>query len=98
MGFADAFAYAGPAEIFAEHAALSGFENDGTRALDISDLAGLDAADYDRLPPVQWPRASGASQQRLFADGGFLTPDRKARFVGDAGGRRRERRRCDHRR
>ena len=29
MGFAEAFPYGSPAEIFREHAALSGFENDG---------------------------------------------------------------------
>jgi assimilatory nitrate reductase catalytic subunit len=27
MGFGDGFGFAGPAEIFGEHAALSGFEN-----------------------------------------------------------------------
>ena len=43
MGHDDAFAYADPAEIFAEHAALSGFENDGARDFDIGALAALDA-------------------------------------------------------
>ncbi|MDD5390049.1 MAG: molybdopterin-dependent oxidoreductase [Gallionellaceae bacterium] len=38
MGHAAAFAFDGPAAIFAEHAALSGFENDGTRDFDISAL------------------------------------------------------------
>src|SRR5262249_62395514 len=38
MGFAAAFDYASPAEIFAEHAALSGFENGGTRDFDLSAL------------------------------------------------------------
>ena len=33
-----AFDYASPAQIFAEHAALSGFENDGTRDFDIGAL------------------------------------------------------------
>ena len=33
MGWGDAFAYAGPADIFREHAALSAFENDGARAV-----------------------------------------------------------------
>jgi assimilatory nitrate reductase catalytic subunit len=32
MGFGEAFAYAGPADIFREHAALSCFENHGARA------------------------------------------------------------------
>jgi assimilatory nitrate reductase catalytic subunit len=36
MGFGEAFAYRNPAEVFAEHAALSGFENAGTRDFDLS--------------------------------------------------------------
>jgi assimilatory nitrate reductase catalytic subunit len=51
MGWADRFAYAGPAEIFREHARLSAFENDGRRAFDLGALA---AADYERLPPTRW--------------------------------------------
>ncbi|RVD36570.1 nitrate reductase, partial [Mesorhizobium sp. M8A.F.Ca.ET.023.02.2.1] len=39
MGFDDAFAHETPAEIFAEHAALSGFENDGARDFDIGAYA-----------------------------------------------------------
>jgi assimilatory nitrate reductase catalytic subunit len=82
MGHDDAFAYADPAELFAEHAALSGFENDGARDFDIGALAALDAAEYEDLEPVQWPRAwSLSAPARMFADGGFFTPDRKARFV-----------------
>ncbi len=55
MGWENAFAYRGPADIFREHAALSAFENDGTRVFDIGALAGLDDAAYDALAPVQWP-------------------------------------------
>ena len=55
MGWGEAFAYHGPAEIFREHAGLSGFENQGTRHFDIGGLAGLSDEDYDRLEPVQWP-------------------------------------------
>ena len=36
MGFKDEFDYKHPADIFREHAALSGFENNKTRAFDIS--------------------------------------------------------------
>ena len=39
MGFAEAFDYQSPAEIFREHAALSGIANDGTRDFDISACA-----------------------------------------------------------
>ena len=41
MGYADAFPYRSAAEVFAEHAALSAFENDGSRAFDIGGLAAL---------------------------------------------------------
>jgi assimilatory nitrate reductase catalytic subunit len=82
MGFAAAFDYGGPAEIFREHAALSAFENDGERAFDIGALAALDDAAYDGLEPVQWPvRRDGASSARLFTDACFMHPDSRARFV-----------------
>src|SRR5690606_11585080 len=40
-------------------------------------------ADYDTLRPFQWPRPRGeaAGSSRLFADGRYFTPDRRARFV-----------------
>ncbi len=81
-GFGDAFSYGSPAEIFAEHAALSTFENEGTRDFDIGAYAGLDIAGFDGLAPFQWPAPSGQEQRsRFFADGHFYTADRKARFV-----------------
>ena len=85
LGHAEAFRYASPAEIFDEHARLSGFENAGTRAFDISGAVGLDGKAYDAVEPFQWPyrRADGPAT-RLFAEGGFFTPDRKARFVAIA--------------
>jgi assimilatory nitrate reductase catalytic subunit len=36
MGFGAGFRFDGPADIFAEHAVLSGFENEGTRDFDLS--------------------------------------------------------------
>jgi assimilatory nitrate reductase catalytic subunit len=82
LGYGEAFAYASPAEVFDEHARLSGFENEGTRAFDISDAAGLSRQAYDALQPFQWPyRHAEQPTARLFADGGFFTPDGKARFV-----------------
>ncbi len=85
LGFGDAFSYQYPADVFREHAALSGFENDGTRDFDLGALADISDADYDALAPVQWPLRAGAppapDEKRFFADGGFFTPDRKARFV-----------------
>ena len=83
MGFGDAFAYETPAEIFAEHAALSALENDGARDFDIGAFAEIGETDYDALSPVQWPRVSAdaPAETRFFAQGGFFTPDRKGRFV-----------------
>ena len=83
MGFGAGFDYATPAAIFREHAALSGFENDGARDFDISGVATISDAAYDALAPVQWPLtpAMPEGQARLFGDGRFFTPDRKARFV-----------------
>ena len=86
MGFpAEAFAYGSAANVFREHAGLSGFENGGTRDFDIGPLAALSDESYDALQPVQWPIGpEGAGRQRVFAEGGFFTPDRKARFVAPA--------------
>lgn len=86
MGFADAFGYASPADIFREHAELTGFENGGTRDLDASGLATLSDEDYAACAPVQWPlsKAGAAGEKRLFASGGFFTADRRARFVAVA--------------
>jgi assimilatory nitrate reductase catalytic subunit len=83
MGFGAAFSYRSAADIFREHAALSGFENDGTRDFDIGGLARLSDAEYETLEPTQWPLRAGAKrrQRRFFADGLFFTPDRKARFI-----------------
>ncbi|WP_246682300.1 nitrate reductase [Mesorhizobium sp. B3-2-1] len=58
MGFDKAFAHETPAEIFAEHAALSGLENDGERDFDIGAYGEVDAGAYDALAPFQWPAPS----------------------------------------
>ena len=80
LGFGEAFAFQSPGEIFAEHARLSAFENDGARDFDIGALDRGDVA-YEDMAPVQWPaRANGAPAKRLFSKGGFFTADRRARF------------------
>ncbi len=86
MGFADAFAYRSAAEIFREHAALSAFENDGSRDFDIGALATLSDDAYHALQPVQWPAPAGAppADSRFFANGAYYTPDRKARLIAPA--------------
>lgn len=86
MGFGAAFAYANPAEIFREHAALSGFENDSDHRLrdfDISGLAKISDEDYRLLEPVQWPVNDTYPQgvERLFADNLYFTESRKAQFI-----------------
>ncbi len=80
MGFGEGFRYESAAEIFAEHAALSGYENDGSRDFDISGKVGQTAADYASMAPFQWPHRE-SSQSRMFADGEFFTSDRRAKFV-----------------
>ncbi|MDG6096664.1 nitrate reductase [Alteromonas sp. ZYF713] len=83
MGFEAAFAYQHPAEIFAEHCALTAANNNGSRALDLGPLADLNIAQYDSLRPQQWPLSNThrIGTDRLFADGSFYTPDGKANFV-----------------
>ena len=83
MGFADAFAYRSPAEIFAEYARLTATENDGRRDLDLGAFADISEADYASLAPLQWPRRVGEDprEARFFAEGRFYHADGKARFV-----------------
>jgi len=83
MGFSAAFAYAHPSEIFAEYAGLTGAGNAGTRDLDISAYADISEDAYDALEPFQWPRPANAmpAAARFFAEGGFFTSDRRARFI-----------------
>jgi len=87
MGFAAAFDYGSAADVFREHATLSAFENDGTRDFDLAGLATISNAHYDALGPVQWPvpapplQGELKEEKRFFANGGFFTPDRKARFI-----------------
>ncbi|MND11516.1 Nitrate reductase [compost metagenome] len=55
LGFSEAFAWQHAHDVFSEHAALSGFENDGQRAFDIGGLASLSREEWDNLAPVCWP-------------------------------------------
>lgn len=83
MGYSAAFDYDSAAAVFREHARLSAFENDGRRDFDLSALAGLSDEGYEALVPLQWPVsvASPGGTVRLFGDGRFFTPSRRARFV-----------------
>lgn len=82
MGFAG-FDFASPAAIFREHAALSSFENDGTRDFDIGAHDAVSDAQYDVLAPFMWPQPAGAkrAETRFFAHGRFYHPDGKAKML-----------------
>jgi assimilatory nitrate reductase catalytic subunit len=82
LGYANNFRYANAAEIFREHAALTGYKNNGTRLFDIGRLAHLTDDEYDALAPAQWPQPLNAPPvERFFAHGGFATPSGKAQIV-----------------
>ncbi|WP_286830837.1 MULTISPECIES: nitrate reductase [Kordiimonas] len=83
MGWGEAFPYTHPVQIFREHAALTAFENGGSRPLDLGAFADINSVDYETLAPTKWPFPKGAEapQKRLFADGIFPTPNRKARMI-----------------
>lgn len=71
---ADLFEYAGPADIFAEHAR-------STAGRDL-DYSALDYARLDVEGPQQWPYVPGRSgSARLYGDGVFPTESGRARFV-----------------
>ena len=86
MGWPEAFAWEGPADIFAEHAALSGLAGDFGKDFDIAALARIGTRGYDDLAPVRWPRSGRAPNGmarggRFFADGGFFHPNGRARML-----------------
>jgi assimilatory nitrate reductase catalytic subunit len=70
LGFRTGFGWTGPDEIYAEHAALTAFENGGER-----DLLVPMPADYQSMAPTRW------GKERLFADGRFFTPDHRANLI-----------------
>jgi assimilatory nitrate reductase catalytic subunit len=80
LGFGSAFAWKGPAEIFREHAAVTGLARPAARAFDISGLARLSDAEYAAMEPTRWPvPAQGPRAERFFAAGGALAG--RARLV-----------------
>ncbi|MEH6519358.1 MAG: nitrate reductase [Halioglobus sp.] len=83
MGFTQAFDYSSSRDIFVEHAALSGFENDGSRLFNIERLSELSEKEYDSLTPIQWPVTQHSPQgtERLFCDNRFYTASGKAQFT-----------------
>ncbi|MEM9108015.1 MAG: molybdopterin-dependent oxidoreductase, partial [Pseudomonadota bacterium] len=84
MGYQAAFDWIDSAAVFVEHAALTAFENQGTRDLDLSALVDLSKAEFEALEPFQWPQRGtfvAGRQTRFFAKGGFYTPNGKAQCV-----------------
>ena len=84
MGFSEAFPYQSAADIFREHAALSGFENSdlGKRDFNISGLQNVSDRHYDAMSSFQWPVTDAVkTTPRLLGDGQFFTRSGKAQFV-----------------
>jgi assimilatory nitrate reductase catalytic subunit len=83
LGHVRAFSYRHPAQIFREHARLSGYQNQGRRVFDLSALADISDRDYEQLHPIQWPVNADTpnGRPRLFEDGRFATADGRARLV-----------------
>jgi assimilatory nitrate reductase catalytic subunit len=83
LGFAAAFDYRSAADVFREHASLSGFENNGSRDFDIGGLSGMSDEAFAEMGPMHWPMRYGElePQSRFFANGRFYANDQKARFI-----------------
>ncbi|CAM3116376.1 molybdopterin-dependent oxidoreductase [Vibrio rarus] len=85
MGHTDAFNYQHEGEVFNEYARLTTLDNlQNERDLNLIGLTSLDAQGYSRLTPQQWPVTELQQQttnQRLFSDGRFNTPNHRGRFV-----------------
>jgi assimilatory nitrate reductase catalytic subunit len=83
LGFGAAFDYKTAADVFREHAALSAFENNGSRDFDIGALQTISDDAFDTMSPLLWPLRWGdlEPQARFFANGGYYSGDRKARFI-----------------
>jgi assimilatory nitrate reductase catalytic subunit len=77
MGFSQGFNFSSAAQIFDEHARLTG--------LSVKFGFKLDLSGFDAMRPRQWPMSPGTeSREVLFADGKFPTVDGRARFVPTA--------------
>lgn len=83
MGFYEAFSYDSVHEIFAEHAALSAFENNESRDFDIGYYQNITRQEYDDFLPIQWPvtQQNPRGTKRMFTDGRFYTANKKAKFL-----------------
>jgi assimilatory nitrate reductase catalytic subunit len=74
MGWASAFAYNRPADIWREHVRLSRYQNDGARLFALPADKGSDYSSYAAMAPFRW----GGTP---FSDGRYPTPSGRARLV-----------------
>jgi assimilatory nitrate reductase catalytic subunit len=83
MGFANAFSYQKQSDVFREHAALSAFENDGSRDFNLSAMSDITDNQYQSLQPIQWPvtTTNKKGTVRLFENNSFYTHSNKAQFI-----------------
>lgn len=83
MGFSEYFSFSSPAQVFDEHARLTAQSHVQDRVFDLSGLVGLSEDEYEHLSPIQWPVNSTHPNgcERLFVDGRFCTPSKKAQFI-----------------
>ena len=61
MGFIEQFSYDSERDVFSEHAQLSGLDNQGSRAFDISAFSKVSEEQYQKWVPVQWPQPNPKS-------------------------------------
>ncbi|MEQ6203963.1 molybdopterin-dependent oxidoreductase [Sulfitobacter sp. HNIBRBA2951] len=80
MGWHAAFDFESVAEVFREHAALSGIAGGLGRDFDISGHAKMTDRQYETLAPFRWPYAARQGG-RFFADGGFFTQSGRANML-----------------
>ena len=82
MGHAG-FEFQSAHEIFREHAQLSAHANDGQRAFNIGAWSWITAEEYENWLPAAWPmtRTRDSARGAMFADGKFMHPDGRARFL-----------------
>lgn len=81
LGFGSAFGFENAAAIFREYAALTAFENNGSRDLDLGAFAQLTDDQYNQLPPTRWPQPAERPPVEPFSDGRFFTENRRARMI-----------------
>ena len=82
MGYESAFSFSSSWDVFSEHAALSGYQNNGDRLFNIQALSSLGESGYETLKPIQWPVVDhGVGTKRLYSGSMFHTKNGKARII-----------------